>query len=71
MALHKEWFVAAKSGGKAGSPAGQPRWGANPAFPTLRLWSCSIASALKAFPTGNYVNSIQLEVRKVGLPPLL
>ena len=26
--------VATKSGGKAGSPAGQPRWSANPSFPT-------------------------------------
>jgi hypothetical protein len=25
------------SGGKAGSPAGQPRWGANPPFPTMRF----------------------------------
>jgi len=25
------------SGGKAGSPAGQPRCGANPTFPTVRL----------------------------------
>jgi hypothetical protein len=33
------------NGGKAGSPAGQPRWGAKPAFPTLSLSELSLTSS--------------------------
>src|SRR6267143_5713700 len=33
------WMAFYASGGKAGSPAGQPCWGANPPFPTLRLFA--------------------------------
>ena len=71
-----------KSEGKAGSPVGHPRWGANPAFPTWRLLLLILPSTLKAFSsleikpeshsTKKLSRSIeQLMVRKVGLPPLL
>jgi len=59
------------SGGKAGSPAGQPRWGANPAFPTLSFPDCSISCTLKTFLAEITPKFDQLRVRKAGLPPLL
>jgi hypothetical protein len=47
-----------QSGGKAGSPAGQPRWGANPAFPTTSWVWLSYDSRSNGFQRGfNAVSS--------------
>jgi hypothetical protein len=44
--------------------------GGKPAFPTLRLLNFLDCFTLKAVQVNHHLNANQLEVRKVGLPPL-
>src|SRR6185295_15698281 len=57
-----------KSRGKAGSPAGQPRWGAKPTFLTLRLSAFSIESHVESLAGEITTHCNHLSVRKAGLP---
>ena len=60
------------SGGKAGSPAGQPRWGANPALPTQSFTLLTAMLKLGRLSRGpTTVNQESLSGWEGGLAPAL
>ena len=71
-ALDKKSSTLPRSGGKPGVPSGAAPLGWKSAFTTLRLLNALDYFTLKAIRWWDHdLNSNQLEVRKVGLPPLL